>query len=66
MSCYLPVFEMKSCITCLCAQILVNALDVNVYDTVVNDLSKTSNCRVFINLLVKYFKFVANLAFSAL
>lgn len=49
MSCYLPMFEMKSCITCLCAQILVNALDVNVYDTVVNDLSKTSNCRVFIN-----------------
>lgn len=40
---------MSCCITCLCAQILVNALDVNVYDTVVNDLSKTSNCRVFIN-----------------
>lgn len=54
MSCYLPVFEMKSCITCLCAQILVNALDVNVYDTVVNDLSKTSSSHVFINLLVKY------------
>ena len=25
---------------CVCAQILVNTLDVNVYDTIVNNLSK--------------------------